>query len=888
MAPSPIELLEKEARFARSLARSLLFDEHLAEDVVQQAWLTILQRPPRDHGRVGAWFGKVCKNLALQTRRGAERRKRRELRSAVPEAQPSVAETIDRERMLRTVTDSVLALDEPYRHTILMRYFDDVPPREIARRDGVPVATVRSRLQRGQQKLREKLEAEYQEDRHALGLGLFALADPRGFERVFPPEGGVPTDGGLSLPRVPVGSVAIVGAGVGLVVLATLTLASFSNDAEPVDARALEDVDSDRAAHGFSPFRAPLTTDESAADDHDAPAGLRADQTALRLACSFRSDDAPAASVRVRVIDWTQEDPLIAARELETDANGVVWITGVAAGPITVFADRGGRLDTRLEPRKWTHAALVIPVGVAIDGVTLDARGKPVGGADVWISGAWPDDPGFVVAQSDARGRFAVRDVEPRRSFGARVDDLEPTSLADVVGPIGRTMPATLIFGPAAGRVAGRVVGPDDRPIEGARVRVRSTRTLFVGTDGNDGAALAPVTCSTGADGRFDVRGLALGENEVVARAAGLGAVGVLVDVDRTTAPLHLRLEPSGALEGRVTYADGAPAGHVVVRNTADALAFTDGDGRFRLTGLAAGHAQFTAGPTGAGAEAGFVITAGAAAVWNPILATPLVVRGMVSDEAGGRPRPGLVVAVDVDSTGGDALPGSFAAAPRARSDADGRFEIDVVPSHRPLRLRVTTDDGGLPLAIVSFADPPAEPIVLRAAALVADGIRGHVFDDSGSGRAARVHVRRADSDGADDVVTTTGTDGRFTLGAVPAGSYHVTVHAPGLAPATVEAAVRGDRPADLGAITLSPLGVLVLEPSSTGATIFVAPTSSLDAAGTTRVELASTPVRLELPPGTYDVRVVERSGVRHSLRAVVSAGSETLVQPGAGSGGGF
>ena len=42
----------------------------------------------------------------------------------------------------------MLELDAIYREVVVMRFFDDLPPREIARRLGLPGATVRKRLSR--------------------------------------------------------------------------------------------------------------------------------------------------------------------------------------------------------------------------------------------------------------------------------------------------------------------------------------------------------------------------------------------------------------------------------------------------------------------------------------------------------------------------------------------------------------------------------------------------------------------------------------------------------------------------------------------------------------------------------------------------------------------
>ena len=57
----------------------------------------------------------------------------------------------------RALTDVILELPEPYRVALLHRYFEDLPPREIAKRLGVPVATVHTRILRGRERLRRAL-----------------------------------------------------------------------------------------------------------------------------------------------------------------------------------------------------------------------------------------------------------------------------------------------------------------------------------------------------------------------------------------------------------------------------------------------------------------------------------------------------------------------------------------------------------------------------------------------------------------------------------------------------------------------------------------------------------------------------------------------------------
>jgi protocatechuate 3,4-dioxygenase beta subunit len=58
----------------------------------------------------------------------------------------------------RELVQAVLGLPEPYRTTILLRFFDGLPPRAIAKRMGVPVDTVRTRVTRGVAQLRARLD----------------------------------------------------------------------------------------------------------------------------------------------------------------------------------------------------------------------------------------------------------------------------------------------------------------------------------------------------------------------------------------------------------------------------------------------------------------------------------------------------------------------------------------------------------------------------------------------------------------------------------------------------------------------------------------------------------------------------------------------------------
>jgi RNA polymerase sigma-70 factor (ECF subfamily) len=173
-----------QAGWVRSLARALVHDLAAAEDLAQDTLLVALQQQPRDERTWRSWVRTVLRNLVREDRRGAARREERVRSSVRAEALPSALDDAARLASHRHVVAAVEALEEPFRGVVLLRYFDGLPPREIAARLGVPVKTVHSRLQRAHERLRGKLEAEYGGDRRQTLRALALLVvDPRGASR---------------------------------------------------------------------------------------------------------------------------------------------------------------------------------------------------------------------------------------------------------------------------------------------------------------------------------------------------------------------------------------------------------------------------------------------------------------------------------------------------------------------------------------------------------------------------------------------------------------------------------------------------------------------------------------------------------------------------------
>lgn len=174
--PHHIDDLLSHSRWVRRLAKSLLFDQAHVDDVVQQTWVVALQQGPRQPEKMRAWLAGVVRNLARRQGRSDGRRVRREQAVSGSGAAPSTDELVSMADSQARVVDAVVALPEPYRATVLMRYFEDLSSAQIARRLGVPSATVRTRLRRALEQLRTQLDADMGTSRRSWSLGLLPLA----------------------------------------------------------------------------------------------------------------------------------------------------------------------------------------------------------------------------------------------------------------------------------------------------------------------------------------------------------------------------------------------------------------------------------------------------------------------------------------------------------------------------------------------------------------------------------------------------------------------------------------------------------------------------------------------------------------------------------------
>lgn len=447
-ATPSVERLLSESVWLTSLAKSLLgSDEAAVDDVVQEARLAALRSAPADPGHARAWLARVTRNFALRVRLRRARRERRERAAAVPEAQPSTLELVARVNAQRRVAAAVVALDEPYRSVVLLRWFDALPVKDVAERLGVPVETVRTRLKRALAKLRAELDSGFG-SRDAWAALLLPWSGPVG--------GAGTSMAAATKAATGAGAATVVGAGVVTMSFATKSmiaaacvvaaavawrllperLRSGSTNTTPrvsggsdlVAARGAEAnaADSSRRPESADATRSaePTTTDAKTAD---SPA-----RKSVRVTATIVSslDDRPVANAELRIttIRWSPskvEETMLAS--VRADAEGRVAAT-VAVEPELhpnweVFAEGfvpggGWNLDASPAGRSLQDLGTVRLVrGSRVSGRVVRAPDlMPVAGAELRVD-SFPFVTGALsrieilrsAATSAADGSFALR-----------------------------------------------------------------------------------------------------------------------------------------------------------------------------------------------------------------------------------------------------------------------------------------------------------------------------------------------------------------------------------------------------------------------------------------------------------------------------------------------
>ena len=145
-------------RLVFGIALRMLGDTTLAEDLTQTVFLKIWSSPDsfRD-GNFAAWLSRVTRNRALDVLRSRASRPEGEIPTDFPmdgTIDDVVFAKIDSQRVRRALA----ALPDEQRSPIEMGFFGGITHEEIAKRTGIPLGTVKTRIRSGLRRLRGDLQ----------------------------------------------------------------------------------------------------------------------------------------------------------------------------------------------------------------------------------------------------------------------------------------------------------------------------------------------------------------------------------------------------------------------------------------------------------------------------------------------------------------------------------------------------------------------------------------------------------------------------------------------------------------------------------------------------------------------------------------------------------
>jgi RNA polymerase sigma factor (sigma-70 family) len=165
-------LYDRYGKVAYSLARRILTDETLAQDVVQEVFLSLW----RDAGRFDARRGTVATYLlsvthhrAVDVVRREENLRRRRASDDVLEFEPDPGTGVEAEveaaERRAEVRAALQQLPPAQREALALAYFGGYTQREVANLVGVPLGTVKTRMAAGMRKLKDTLSGPGRKER---------------------------------------------------------------------------------------------------------------------------------------------------------------------------------------------------------------------------------------------------------------------------------------------------------------------------------------------------------------------------------------------------------------------------------------------------------------------------------------------------------------------------------------------------------------------------------------------------------------------------------------------------------------------------------------------------------------------------------------------------
>ncbi|MEZ5963767.1 MAG: sigma-70 family RNA polymerase sigma factor [Planctomycetota bacterium] len=801
--------------FVRRLARRLLRDAHAADDVAQQTWMAACTRAVTADS-LRDWLVTVARRIAGRRVRSDRRESLRQRAAARSEQLPSTAAIVEREALRAAITRAVIDLAEPYRTVVLLRWYEDLPPRAIARRLGLPVETVRTRHRRALAELRLRLDHHAGGDRRAWCALLLPLT--RKSLLAADCAASPSFTAGVMLMSLSMrhALAAVVVAGV---VAFTIWMGSQSPSDPPNDPAT--------PAAGPAPLEARLArpTPEAKASTAEVaarrtPLAGETTRSGSLLVRTLFHDGSPAAGVEIELARDGDAGAWSSPRG-RTDANGETRFADQAPGTTIVLALRPDLAASRrgeVHADRETVVELTVARGIDAHGIVVDATGAPVADAEI-VAADWSGREGHVVGRSATDGTFALRSMSGRCHIGARAPAYSASPMHTVTASDGARVELRLVLSQPAATVTGMVFGPDGQPVLGATVRVGSerqdNRRL---ADGTQAMGPRPTVVRTDRHGRFAATSLPAGQLPCTVLVPNLAPWQDTFDVaagERREVTVHL--QPGVMLSGKVRDAGGNGVAGASVRigewlSPVSQQRTTDATGTFAFTGLPVGELTAAVDHDLGRATTTLQGSPGQALRWDPVLSAGLVLRGRVVGDDG-RPIARAHLRARVE-------PGHESSthwSSHATSGEDGRFRLENCAAGTPIRIEVRRHS--MCEMVLRAVVPSDDELTVRMPSIAWVRVRGVAVGVDGK-PCPNVEIQVLQPGAGGDLETLDPATGAFDVGPYPPGELRLALKTSGLAPIRLRRDVAPGETWDLGTVAFAHGGTLVVEVAADDAAV--------------------------------------------------------------------
>ncbi|MCC6490141.1 MAG: sigma-70 family RNA polymerase sigma factor, partial [Candidatus Hydrogenedentes bacterium] len=605
------ELVQRHAGMVVACCKRILREQTLAEDVAQECFIALMQSRESVRVSLGAWLHTIAVRRSIDRIKGDARRRKREAAFAENRGD-TVEDDAPIDDLLASVDEAIAELPEDLRGVVVGRFLESQAPTELAKRLGIAESTVRYRVEKGVDQIRQSLRKK------GITVGVASLTAALSQAVEAAPAalvvklGKLAVSGSLAAPGATAWSATAMGKfalgllgvtvfGVGVWVM---ELRSWKEPAMTSEVNAKSSPAANGTVPSTSEIDLPSNPPANMGTNYAAASGAAAVSHATvsepfsiegRVYDAATGEGISGARVRVYPAGGGRE----AGRSEPTQEDGRYTIAPIEDGRYTASVEeldqypdirRSGGVSVSLKdgaPVSGIDFALT--KGIRVAGMVTTLEGQPAPESEV--AGLTQFTPNPIRGAADAHGVFAlyIPGIAEKLRLQAQTGTMESAvveiAVPDETGVEGLRL---LLDHPKTASISGVAVDGSGAPVEGAQLHlVRKDSAVF--TLDNSG--------TTDAKGNFKISSLPAAEFAVIVTPKGTNGFStseeylrvVLAEGEQREGLEIVYGEKGGlAIAGRVVNSKGEPVSGARVQCFADSLenAYTDREGFFQVTGL--------------------------------------------------------------------------------------------------------------------------------------------------------------------------------------------------------------------------------------------------------------------------------------------------------------